>query len=60
MVGLDGSLMLRHADWHPQLDPWLLMAINAAAMAWLVVLSECFAPPQVGANHSFSGVQGMM
>ncbi|MEO8266781.1 MAG: DUF2142 domain-containing protein [Ilumatobacteraceae bacterium] len=35
MVGLDGSLTLRHAAWHPPLNPWLLLAVNAAAIAWL-------------------------
>jgi hypothetical protein len=40
MVGLHGSLTLRHAAWHPPLNPWLLIAINAAAMAALVVASE--------------------
>jgi hypothetical protein len=44
MVGLHGSLTLRHPDWHPPLNPWLLIALNAAAMAWLVVQSECLPP----------------
>jgi Predicted membrane protein (DUF2142) len=39
MVGLDGSLWLRGATWHPPLSPWLLLVVNAAAMAWLAVLS---------------------
>lgn len=36
MVGLDGSILLRHASWTPLLNPWLLLALNAAAVAWLV------------------------
>ena len=39
MVGLDGSFTLQHASWHPPLDPWLLIAINAAAIAWLGVVA---------------------
>ena len=35
MVGLDGSLTLRHAAWEPPLNPWLLLVVNAAAIAWL-------------------------
>ena len=35
MVGLDGSLTMRHAEWQPPLNPWLLLAINGAAIAWL-------------------------
>ena len=35
MVGLDGSLTLRHATWEPPLNPWLLLAVNAASIAWL-------------------------
>jgi hypothetical protein len=35
MVGLDGSLTLQHAAWNPPLNPWLLIAINAAAITWL-------------------------
>ena len=35
MVGLDGSLTLRHAAWEPPLNPWLLLIVNAAAIAWL-------------------------
>jgi predicted membrane protein DUF2142 len=35
MVGLDGSLVLRHAKWEPPLNPWLLLAVNTAAIAWL-------------------------
>lgn len=38
MVGLDGSLVLRRARWTPPLNAWLLLAVNAAAMAWLVVV----------------------
>lgn len=40
MVGLDGSLALQHAAWRPPLNPWLLLAVNAAAMAWLAVLAS--------------------
>ncbi|MGZ4771360.1 MAG: DUF2142 domain-containing protein [Ilumatobacteraceae bacterium] len=39
MVGLNGSLTLQHASWQPPLDPWLLLAINGAAMAWLAVVA---------------------
>ena len=39
MVGLDGSFTLRHAAWHPPLNPWLLLAANAAAITWLGVVS---------------------
>ncbi len=35
MVGLDGSLTLQHAAWQPPLNPWLLLAINTAAIIWL-------------------------
>ena len=38
MVGLDGSLTLRHATWHPPLNPWLLLLVNGVAMAWLAAL----------------------
>ncbi len=39
MVGLDGSLTLRHAAWHPPLNPWLLLVVNAAAITWLAVIA---------------------
>ena len=39
MVGLDGSLTLRHAAWQPPLNPWLLLAVNAAAITWLAVIA---------------------
>ena len=39
MVGLDGSLTLRHAAWQPPLNPWLLLVVNAAAMAWLAAVA---------------------
>jgi hypothetical protein len=39
MVGLDGSTMLRHATWEPPLNPWLLLAVNTAAIAWLAALA---------------------
>jgi hypothetical protein len=35
MVGVDGSLILRRATWTPPLNPWLLLAVNAAAMLWI-------------------------
>ena len=35
MVGLDGSITLQHAAWEPPLNPWVLLAVNAAAIAWL-------------------------
>ncbi len=35
MVGLDGSMLLRHASWTPSINPWLLLTLNAAAVAWL-------------------------
>ena len=50
MVGLDGSIWLQHATWHPPLNPWLLLAVNAAAITWLatmaLVQSECFKAPR--------------
>jgi hypothetical protein len=55
MVGLDGSRTLQHPAWHPPLDPWLLLVVNAAAMTWLVVLSECFGAPRAGGKHSSDG-----
>ncbi len=39
MVGLDGSLTLQHAQWQPPLNPWLLLVVNGAAMAWLAVVA---------------------
>jgi hypothetical protein len=38
MVGSNGSVLLRHAEWHPPLNPWLLIAGNAVAMSWLAML----------------------
>ena len=38
-VGLDGSLTFRHAAWSPVLNPWLLLAVNAAAVTWLVTVA---------------------
>ena len=38
MVGLDGSLTLRGASWRPPINPWWLIVVNAAAMAWLCVV----------------------
>ena len=38
MVGLDGSLTLGDARWQPPLNAWLLLGINAAAMAWLAAV----------------------
>lgn len=35
MVGLDGSLTLRHPAWTPPLNPWLLLVVNAGGIAWL-------------------------
>ena len=35
MVGLDGSLVLRDPKWEPPLNPWLLLAVNTTAIAWL-------------------------
>ena len=35
MVGLDGSITLQHAAWEPPLNPFVLLAVNAAAIAWL-------------------------
>ena len=34
-VGVDGSWWLRDAAWHPPLSPWLLLALNAAALGSL-------------------------
>jgi hypothetical protein len=39
MAGLDGSYMLRDATWQPLMNPWLLIGINAAAMAWLAAVA---------------------
>jgi hypothetical protein len=39
MVGLDGSYTLRNVAWHPLMNPWLLIVINAAAMAWLAAVA---------------------
>ena len=39
MVGLDGSLTLQHAAWTPPLNPWLLLVVNAAGIAWLAALA---------------------
>jgi Predicted membrane protein (DUF2142) len=35
MVGLDGSMLLRHASWRPPVNPWLLLVLNGVAVAWL-------------------------
>ena len=35
MVGLNGSITLQHAAWEPPLNPWLLLVVNTAAIAWL-------------------------
>jgi Predicted membrane protein (DUF2142) len=40
MVGLDGSFTMQHPAWRPPLNPWLLLAVNAAAIAWLAVLAS--------------------
>jgi hypothetical protein len=37
MVGLDGSMTLQGAAWRPPLNPWLLLAVNAAGIAWLAL-----------------------
>jgi hypothetical protein len=39
MVGLNGSITLQGASWRPPVNPWLLIAVNAAAMAWLSVVA---------------------
>jgi hypothetical protein len=39
MVGLSGSTTLQGASWTPPLDAWLLLAVNAAAVAWLAATS---------------------
>jgi Predicted membrane protein (DUF2142) len=39
MVGLNGSLILRRATWSPPLNPWLLLGVNAVAMAWLATVA---------------------
>jgi predicted membrane protein DUF2142 len=39
MVGLDGSITLQDAVWRPPLNPWLLLAVNGAAVAWLAALA---------------------
>jgi hypothetical protein len=39
MVGLNGSITLGDASWRPPLNPWLLLAVNGAAIAWLAVLA---------------------
>ncbi|MEP7203738.1 MAG: DUF2142 domain-containing protein [Ilumatobacteraceae bacterium] len=43
MVGLDGSFTLQHAAWNPPVNAWVLLAINAAAIAWLASLA--LSPP---------------
>jgi hypothetical protein len=49
MVGLDGSITLQDGEWHPPLNPWLLLAINAAAITWLAAQAlspvECHGAP---------------
>ena len=39
MVGLDGSIVLKGASWRPPLNPWLLLAVNCAAMAGLAAVT---------------------
>ena len=39
MVGLNGSTTLQDPSWTPPLNPWLLLAVNAAAMAWLAAMT---------------------
>jgi hypothetical protein len=39
MVGLDGSLVLQDPKWEPPLNPWLLLAVNTTAIAWLGALA---------------------
>ena len=39
MVGLDGSMTLQGAAWRPPLNPWLLLAVNAAGIAWLALIA---------------------
>ncbi len=39
MVGLDGSTTLQDPSWRPPLNPWLLLAVNGAAMAWLATMT---------------------
>jgi hypothetical protein len=39
MVGLDGSMTLLDPSWTPPLNPWLLLAVNAAAMSWLAAMT---------------------
>jgi hypothetical protein len=39
MVGLNGSMTLAGASWRPLLNPWMLLAVNGAAMAWLAALA---------------------
>jgi Predicted membrane protein (DUF2142) len=54
MVGLDGSFTLRHAEWHPPLNAWLLLAVNGAAIAWLVVMTtlERVSPSRPGGTET--------
>jgi hypothetical protein len=39
MVGMEGSLTMQHASWHPPINPWLLLAVNGAAIAWLCAVA---------------------
>ena len=50
MVGLDGSLTLQHAKWHPPINPWIFIAINAAAIAWLALSALAQPPPSAEPN----------
>lgn len=38
MVGMHGSLIMSDARWTPLVNAWLLIAVNAATMLWLVRL----------------------
>ena len=51
MVGLDGSLTLQHATWNPPINPWMLIAINAAAIAWLASIALAQPQATTDSNH---------
>ncbi|MFT3853894.1 MAG: DUF2142 domain-containing protein [Ilumatobacteraceae bacterium] len=53
MVGASGNILLREAAWHPLLNAWLLVVVNAAlATATVVVLARGPAAARVSAPSS--------
>jgi len=55
-VGLDGSLTFRHAAWSPPLNAWLLLAVNAAAVAWLAAIALSLPLPASASAHGSTAV----